>query len=45
MVEYQFTHHVKDAKGRIYSRTSLLELRAEMMQTRAGHLGRLRKSV
>lgn len=45
LIEHQLAHAVKDATGRAYNRTSFLEDRAEMMQTWADYLDKLRKTA
>lgn len=43
LIEHQLAHAVKDANGRAYNRTSFINDRAEMMQTWADYLDKLRK--
>jgi integrase len=43
IIEAQLAHTVKDANGRAYNRTSYLKQRAEMMQTWADYLDKLKR--
>lgn len=45
VIEAQLAHTVKDTLGRAYNRTQFLAKRAEMMQTWADYLDRLRKGA
>ena len=42
LIEHQLSHSVRDAKVRAYNRTQFLNQRAEMIQTRADYLFRLK---
>ena len=42
LVEHELLHSVRDATGRAYNRTQFLNQRAEMMQTWADYLFRLK---
>lgn len=45
LIEHQLAHAVKDSTGRAYNRTSFIEDRAEMMQSWADYLDKLRKGA
>lgn len=45
LIEHQLAHAVRDTNGRAYNRTSFLEDRAEMMQSWADYLDKLRRGA
>ena len=42
LIEHQLLHSLRDATGRAYNRTQFLNQRAEMIQTQADYLFRLK---